>query len=208
MSNIIQDGLQAPGEVSIEDLSLIAPTGISVSLLDYFIELNIYENIFGNVMTGEIILSDSANLIKHFPIVGEEYLIVKLRTPGFPNNARFIIEKTFRVFSVEDRVLARDQNTQVYKLKLISPEAIVDSYSIMYSPFKGNITKIIQDLFNNNLKIDKELEVLSSADNNVKFISNGWTPFKCINWLAKKTIPSDGKACNFLFWESSKSFYF
>ena len=208
MSNIIQDGLQAPGEVSIEDLSLIAPTGISVSLLDYFIELNIYENIFGNVMTGEIILSDSANLIKHFPIVGEEYLIVKLRTPGFTNDKRFIIEKTFRVFSVENRVLARDQNTQVYKLKLISPEAIVDSYSIMYSPFKGNITKIIQDLFNNNLKISKDLNVLTGADNNVKFISNGWTPFKCINWLAKKTIPSDGKACNFLFWESNKSFYF
>ena len=208
MSNIIQDGLQTPGEVSIEELSLISTSGTSISLLDYFVELNIYESIFSNVMTGEIILSDSANLIKFFPIIGEEYLSVKLRTPGFYDNKRFNIEKTFRVFSIEDRVLVRDQNTQVYKLKLISPEAIVDSYSIMYSPFKGNITKIVQNLFNNNLKIDKDLNILSGADNSVKFISNGWTPFKCINWLAKKTIPSDGKACNFLFWESNKSFYF
>lgn len=208
MSTTVQDGLQTPGEVSIEELTLISTNNVTISLIDYLIELNIYESIFSNVMTGEIILSDSANLIKHFPITGEEYLNVKLRTPGFNDSAKYTIEKTFRVFTVEDRVLARDQNTQIYKLKLISPEAVADSYSILYSPFKGNVTKIVQDLFNNNLKIGKDLNVITGADNNIKFISNGWSPFKCINWLSKKTIPSDGKACNFLFWESSKSFYF
>lgn len=208
MSNTVQDGLQTPGEVSIEELSLITTKGLSVSLIDYLIELNIYESIFSNVMSGEIILSDSANLIRYFPITGEEYLSVKLRTPGFNDDKKYNIEKIFRVFTVEDRVMARDQNTQVYKLKLISREAIVDSYAMLYSPFKGNITKIVQDLFNNNLKMDKDLTVFTGADNSVKFISNGWSPFKCINWLTKKTIPSDGKACNFLFWESNKSFYF
>ena len=208
MSNTVQDGLQTPGEVSIEELSLISTNGKSISLIDYLIELNLYESIFSNVISGEIILSDSANLIRHFPITGEEYLSVRLKTPGFNNDNKYKIEKIFRVFTVEDRVLARDQNTQIYKLKLISPEAIVDSYSMLYSPFKGNITKIVQDLFNNNLKMGKDLIVFTGADNNVKFLSNGWSPFKCINWLAKKTIPSDGKACNFLFWESTKSFYF
>jgi len=208
MSSAVQDGLQTPGEILIEELSLITTNGKSVSLLDYLIELNIYESIFSNVISGEIILSDSANLIRYFPITGEEYLSVRLITPGFNDEKKYKIEKIFRVFTVEDRVLARDQNTQIYKLKLISPEAIVYSYAMLYSPFKGNITKIVQDLFNNNLKIGKDLTIFTGADNNVKFVSNGWSPFKCINWLAKKTIPSDGKACNFLFWESTKSFYF
>jgi len=208
MSNTVQNGLQTPGEVSIEELQLVSPTGKSIFLLDYLVELNLYESIFSNVMTGEIILSDSANLIKYFPIIGEEYLSVKLKTPGFNNEKNVIIEKVFRVFSVEDRILARDQNTQIYKLKLISPEAIIDSYSTIYSPFKGNIVEIVQKLFNNNLKTNKDLTVFSGAENNVKFVSNGWSPFKCINWLSKKTIPSNGKACNFLLWESNKSFYF
>jgi hypothetical protein len=208
MNNTVQDGLQTPGEISIEELLLITSNGKSVSLLDYLIELNIYESVFSNVINGEIILSDSANLIKYFPITGEEYLSVRLRTPGFNDDKKYKIEKIFRVFTVEDRILVRDQNTQIYKLKLISPEAVVDSYAMLYSPFKGNITKIVQDLFDNNLKIDKDLIIFSGADNNVKFISNGWSPFKCINWLAKKTIPSDGRACNFLFWESNRSFYF
>ena len=172
MSNTVQNGLQTPGEVSIEELQLVSPTGKSIFLLDYLVELNLYESIFSNVMTGEIILSDSANLIKYFPIIGEEYLSVKLKTPGFNNEKNVIIEKVFRVFSVEDRILARDQNTQIYKLKLISPEAIIDSYSTIYSPFKGNIVQIVQKLFNNNLKTNKDLTVFSGAENNVKFVSN------------------------------------
>lgn len=208
MSTSVQDGLQTPGEVSIEDLTLIAPNGISISLQDYFIELNLYESIYSNVMSGEIILSDSSNLIRYFPITGEEYLSVKLRTPGFDDSDRYKIQKIFRVFAVEDRIMVRDQNTQIYKLRLISPEAIVDSHSLLYKPFKGNISAIIRNLFEANLNSQKELNVIGVADNNVKFISNGWSPFKCINWLAKKTIPSFGNACNFLFWESNKSFYF
>lgn len=208
MSNTVQDGLQTPGEVSIEELLLLTTNGVSISILDYLVELNIYESVFSNVMTGEIILSDSANLIRYFPITGEEYLSVKLRTPGFSNDEKYSIEKIFRVFTVEDRIMVRDQNTQIYRLKLISPEAVVDSHSILYTPFKGNIVDVVQDLFNNNLKLNKGLSILSGANNNIKFISNGWSPFKCINWLAKKTIPSDGNACNFLFWESNKSFYF
>jgi hypothetical protein len=52
------------------------------------------------------------------------------------------------------------------------------------------------------------LYVKSETANKVKFVSPGWTPFKCINWLASKSIPKDGKAKNFLFFESNKSFCF
>jgi hypothetical protein len=39
-------------------------------------------------------------------------------------------------------------------------------------------------------------------------VSPGWTAFRCINWLASKALPKEGKACNFMFWESNKCFYF
>jgi len=218
-----QDGLQTPGEVSLEELLLISSSGVTVSLLDYFIELNIYESIFSSVITGEIVLSDSANLIRHFPITGEESLIVYAKTPGYPSTEQYVISKTFRVFSVEDRVLARDQNTQVYKLKFISQEALVDSATPLFNSFKGKINDVVSKIFNTYVSVDRNLTysnksfsngaktqlfLLGTADNYVKFVSTGWSPIKCINWLAKKAIPIEGAACNFLFWESNKSFYF
>ena len=51
MSNTVQDGLQTPGEVSIEELSLISTNGKSISLIDYLIELNLYETNLMQLLT-------------------------------------------------------------------------------------------------------------------------------------------------------------
>jgi len=221
MSITTQSNLQSAGEVNIEQLFLVSSKG-SLSLLDYLVELNIYESIFNNVVSGDILLSDSRNLIKEFSLLGEEYLVVKVTTPGLGNS----IYKTFKITSVEDRILVRDQNTQVYKFRFISQEAIIDSLSPIYSSFSGQIDTIVNKIFTNNLEIGRnfiynetnnkltqgkestELIVFSEAANKIKFVSPAWTPFQCMNWLAKKALPKSGQACNFLFWESNRAFYF
>jgi hypothetical protein len=222
MSISTQSSLQSAGEINIEQLFLVSNTGTSLSLLDYLVELNIYESIFNNVLSGDILLSDSRNLIKELNIIGEEYLVVKVSTPGLPNS----IYKTFKVTSVEDRVLVKE-STQIYKLKFISQEALEDSLQPVYNAYSGQVDTIVNKIFTDNLnnvtrnfiyndvnnkltagKDKTELVIFSEAANKVKFVSPGWTPFQCLNWLAKKTLPKTNKACNFLFWESNRSFYF
>ena len=221
MSISTQDGLQSPGELNIEQLFLVTIAGV-VTLTDYLIELNIYESIFNNVISGDVLISDSRNLIKELNLIGEEFLLVKLTTPGLGIS----IYKTFKITSVDDRMLVRDQNTQIYKLRFISQEAIADSLTPMYDAFNGQIDTVVSKIFKDNLETSRtfvyditnnkllqgkdptELVVFSEAANKIKFVSPGWTPFQCLNWLAKNTIPKSGKACNFLFWETNKSFYF
>jgi hypothetical protein len=189
-------------------------------LRSYLIELNIYESIFSNTLHGDILLSDSRNLIKEFDIIGEESLIVKVVTPGLSNK----IHRTFRIVAVEDRSIIRDQNTQIYKLVFVSYEALIDSLSPLYSAFKGSIHDIVSKIYLDNLNFERnliyngdkikksnnttELLVFSESSNIAKFVSPGWTPFQCINWIAKKAIPKFGKACTFLFWETNRRFYF
>jgi hypothetical protein len=114
MSTSTQDGIQSPGEVAIEELILVA-NGKFIPLNDYLVELNIFESIFSSSISGDIFLSDSRNIIKFLPIIGEEYIIIKLQTPSLDSK----IHKTFRITSVEDRTIVRDTNTQLYKLKFI-----------------------------------------------------------------------------------------
>jgi hypothetical protein len=221
MSISTQSRLQSAGEISIEQLTLVSNKG-AVSLLDYLAELNIYEGIYNNVVSGDILISDSRNLIKEFSIIGEEYLIIKAVTPGLDNQ----IHKTFRITSVEDRMLVRDNNTQIYKLRFISQEALLDSLSPLYNAFSGSIESIVARIFSDNLEITRNLifndttskltpssdvtplVIFSESANKLKFVSPGWTPFQCFNWLAKKAIPKSGQACNFLFWETNRAFYF
>lgn len=217
-----QDSLQKAGEVVIESLKLLSVNNTLTDLDEFLIELNLYEDMFTNFMRGEIALSDSRNLIQSLPIIGEEYLLLRFRTPTFPA----AIEKTFRVVQITDRKVVRDNNTQTFILHFVSQELIADVLLPIYKSFEGSIDDVAIDIFTNFLMMNREyetnsdesilkeieivtpLKVITETENKVKFVSPGWSPFKCINWLASKAIPKEGKACNFLFFESNKSFYF
>lgn len=218
------EGLQRAGQVKIEQLKLITTSNDIIDLTEFLVELNIYEDIFSNYLRGEVVLTDSRNLIDKFYIHGEEFLNIKIRTPTFKDED--CIQKTFRVFKVSDREIVRDTNTQNYTLHFVSVEVFYDLLFPLFVPFEGNIVDVAGNIFSdflaasrnfdiseNNREINENAEptklvILAEAANKVKFVSPGWTPLKCINWLASKSVPADGKAKNFLFFESNKNFYF
>ena len=219
-----EQGLQRAGEVRIEQLKLINSSDEVIDLSEFIVELNLYEDLFKNYLHGNLVLTDSRNLIDKYNIHGEEFLNVKLRTPSFPDSE--IIEKTFRVFKLSDRTIVRDKNTQNFVLHFISVEFFYDVSLPLFAPFEGTVTDIAGRIFsdflatsrnfyisetNNEIKENPEpteLIVINEASNKIKFISPGWSPLKCINWLASKAIPKDGVAKNYIFFESSKNFYF
>ena len=100
----------------------------------------------------------------------------------------------------------------------MSTEGFNDVLNPIYKSFEGTPSKVINDIFidylqaNRNIitgsSIKTTLTFLEYPKNILKFISPGWTPIQCINWLAGKCLPSAGKAANFLFWETTKGFYF
>lgn len=216
------EGIQKAGDVVIEKLLLISHDNVVFDLTEFFVEFNLYEDIFSNYLHGNMLLSDSRNLIENVPIIGEEYLIVKLTTPSFPKS----IEKTFRVYKASDRVIVRDNNTQNFILHFASIEVFYDILLPLFVPFEGRIDNVVGEIFENYISANRDYQVNSNVDeikeleyvtplyvlnevaNSVKFVSPGWTPFKCINWLASKAIPKNETARNFLFFESNKSFYF
>ena len=162
MSISTQSYLQSAGEISIEQLYLVSTTG-AISLTDYLVELNIYESIFNNVLSGDILLSDSRNLPKELDLVGDEYLVIKVTTPGLFNS----IYNTFKIVSISDRTPVRDQNTQLYKFKFVSQEALIDSLSPLYNAFSGQIDTIIDKIFTDNLEISRNLVYNETNNKNI-----------------------------------------
>ena len=219
-----EQGLQRAGEVRIEQLKLINSSDEVIDLSEFVVELNIFEDLFKNYLHGKIVLTDSRNLIDRFNLHGEEFLNVKLRTPSFPDSQ--VIEKTFRVFKLTDRAIVRDNNTQNFVLHFISIEFFYDISLPLFAPFEGIVSDVAGQIFTNFIATPRKFNVSESSNtisetqtgtdmivinetaNKVKFISPGWSPFKCINWLASKAIPADGIAKNYIFFESNKNFYF
>ena len=217
-----EESIQKAGSVKITELKLISNNNTIWDLTEFLVELNIYEDMFSTHLYGNMVLSDSRNLIEKAPLIGEEYLVVKVKTPTFDS----VISKTFRIFKISDRKIVRDNNTQIFTIHFASIELFYDILLPLFVPFEGNITDVAGEIFSNYIATSREyqiseastdikeletetpLVVLNDTANRVKFVSPGWTPFKCLNWLASKAIPKEGKAKNFLFFESSKAFYF
>ena len=220
MSDYATKQLDQAGDVDIQELTIISSKGTFLDVRDYLSELNLYEDIFSPSLYGNLLLSDSRNLIKELPIIGDEYLVVKFKTPTIEAP----IEKTFRIYSVTDRKVANDLNTQVYLLHFISKESVIDTVKPLYRSFEGKIDEIVSEIWktyfqsNRTVKVEEEkinlfdnktkLVIINEPKNKIKYISPGWTPFKNINFCASKSLPSHGEACNYLFFESSKNFYF
>ena len=219
MPNI--NSLAYPGQVVFHYLKLFSSQSVVVDLQDYLVEINIFEDIFSNFLHGQIMLSDSRNLIAKMPLIGNEYLAIKVETPtlGVP------IEKIFRVYSITDIQTQRDKNTQTYVLNFCSVEAINDSIATVYKPFSGLISDVAAEIYQeylespatltfeeNEIKVDERTSMpfyVETTKNKIKFLSPGWTPAKCLNWLASKAIPQESNISDYLFWESaSRGFNF
>lgn len=210
--------LQTPGDVDIQELFLITPRGNYISLDSYLVEFNIYEDLFSNTLSGDIVISDSRNLVKELPIMGDEFILVKFITPDFPSEA--VINKTFKIVGITDR----SANPSMYVLRFCSMEQIIDTLTPIYKSFSGTVSDIVTKIYKDYLEVNRtyivnnkgiewgqektNLVILNETSNKIKFVSPGWGPLKCLNWLASKSMPKDGKACNFLFWETNKNFYF
>jgi len=179
-----------------------------------------FESIFNPFVTGEILLTDSRNLIRAFGLVGGEYLSVTLRTPTFSSDKG--ISKIFKISSLEDKTYIKDGGTLIYKLTFTSIEMFQDLLNPIYRAYEGKPEEIIKNLYeeylmtNRNIRLSGEpvadiktpLTFFGETSNTLKFVSPGWSPLQCINWTCSKTLPANGKSANFLFWETTKGFYF
>lgn len=194
----MSDSIQQAGDVKIEEISITA-NGKKYDIRNLVLETSIYEDIFSNVMTGYIVVRDSASFITQLPLAGIEQVTVKFRTPQFTNG---VLQKQFYVNGVEERIL--DNTQQIYSISLISLEALTDNITRISKKFSGKTHEIIKAVFDKYLKDKKELQILEEHLSSTSVVSPYWSPLKLINWIVTRSYKN---APNVVFFESSKNFY-
>lgn len=208
-------GLLSAGDIEIQEVVIINAQGQEVDVKLFVGELNIFEDMYATGLAGNLLMIDANNVNNVIGIIGDEYLRIKLKTPTM-DDKRSLIHKTFKIYSVTDRMMISDSGKQSYILHFCSPEVFIDIMSPLYRTFRGPINNVVNDIFDKYIAVSRNsdskdvtpLVQLGTVSNEVTFTSPGWTPFKCINWLASKSIPDNSKAPGFLLFESSKNYYF
>ena len=216
-----EENLGNPGNLNVEELSITAHSGSKFSLVDptanMLSELNIFEDMWNKFMTGSVIVKDSTNLITKAPIMGGELITIKLRTPTMDDHPNRVINKTFMIYSIENRTLNSDRE-QTYVLNFCSVEMVMDASFILQQRFEGNTEDIIKKIFEDytiearNPAEQDHSNVLVVGDtphsSKVSFIANNWTPTQTFDYMSKYIKGASGTGADFVFFESNKRMYY
>lgn len=195
------EGPVSSKQSSIQKLDLINSGGQSINLSEIFVQLQIYQDIFAQCMSGKLLIVDAKELFSNFYLCGNEYLSLSIDKPGL--NRPF--ERLFRVYKVADRKPASNSG-QMYEIHFCSDEFISSNSILVSKAYKSaKIKDVILDILNKELKIEpNRIARLEDTQGNFDFIIPGYRPFEAIQWATARGYAQD-KFC-YMFFENKDGF--
>ena len=199
-------GLRTVGQVNLERVQIVSANGRAVDVTNMVGEIQIFEDIFQPAITGTIAIGDSLDLVNLFPFVGEEKVVIRIITPSLEGKPDAQIDREFYIYKMTDRKILGD--TQVfYMLHFCSFELITDANVKLSKRYYGKVADIAGLLLKREgLKTEMPVQVEETI-NSVSYISNFWSPYKNLYYLADRAMNIRG-AANFVFFENRKGLNF
>ena len=133
--------LQYAGEYKISELKLFTSSGNVVNLSQIYSSIIIYEDIFNSSMTGSIMLVDTNNIIMNMPITGQDFISLKIETPGLEEHALDYTETTFTITKIDRKESLK--NSDVIQLHFCSPEILRNNRVRVSKSYTSTIDKIV-----------------------------------------------------------------
>ncbi len=196
--------LRYAGDVNIEKVEIISSKGVYQNVRNQVIQLRIFEDIFSPFITGSIVLKESFDLQSLLPLIGEEFIELKVTTPTLDKS----IVGLFHIYKMSDKMVLGDRAIG-YELNFISSEAIIDTNKKISKVFSGKISDIVGTFVTD--KIDglesKKRFNVENTRNTIKYVSPYWSPVKNLTFLSENSI-SENQSPSFLFYENRDGFNF
>lgn len=201
-----QPALKYAGDIAISDIKIVSANGVLLDVYNQMVEMNIYEDIAAPAVSGDIILNDSLDLINIFPLIGEEKILITFKTPGFDSEAQFSM--VFYIYKMSDREQTGNRNV-TFTIHFTTFEAVRDLNSKISRGYTGKINDLVRRQLTDSkhLQTNKDL-FIGNTKNSLTYVSNYWTPFQNINYLAARAISETNSAANFMFFENHKGYVF
>ena len=119
------ENISKPGEVKCDELFILTQDMTKYDLMHesgkFVFEVILREDIWSPTLSGSVEVTDAVNAISKWPIRGGEVLVMKYRTSTFEDKPANIIEKSFQIYSIENRKLNNDRE-QLHKRMVLQAQ--------------------------------------------------------------------------------------
>ena len=204
----MSSGIQYAGEYILKEASLVTSSGVVFDLMGTILGIEIYENIFSTSISGNFVLVDENNIVTNGPIIGQEYLYLKIGTPSLDGYDIDFSKVPFTTYKINTREDA-NKNSQLLQVSFTSPEIIRDKRVRVSKSYTESIDKIVENILREERYINtpKKLDIEPTSGIR-KVISPNLHPFHFITNLATEAVSSKDNNPFFLFYETTKGINF
>ena len=183
---------------------IISKGNIEIDIRSIFVEMNIYDSVLLNTISGNLIIVDSLGSLRGFQFDGSEYLIVQMSK----NNDLMLYEKVFHIHKQSKRDM-QTLGSESYQLDFISDEYSISQQTKVSQHFEDTYSNIAKLILKNYLNVfpAKLKGVIDNSHGIRSVIIPTMKPLDAITWCSKRALDTQGKP-TFLFFENADGFNF
>jgi len=173
--------------------------------------IELKEDIFSNVITGQVMVYDAQDVRTILPITGLEKLELKFSTPGMPGiNATREDGFPFQIYKIENVKADKDNpRAQLYNIYFCSAEMYYNSFNRVSQAYSGPIEHAVDDILRKKEYLNStKFLTYEPTKTNTKLVIPNTKPLNAISFLASQSISQRYKNAGYLFYETANGFNF
>jgi len=203
------------GDYNLNSVVLINSVGDRVELpMGTIAELNVFEDIYSNAVTGTAHIVDAYNIIANAALQGNERIAFTLSTPGVSTdrvdavNASVDTGYPFHVHALTDRKIV-NETTMSYTLHFCSKELFRNVRTRVSKAYNGGLAETVVGILRDKDGINTRKKIyFEETRNSDKIVIPNLRPFDAINLISRKALSKNAKGAGYYFYETTKGFHF
>jgi len=202
------------GDYILKSVVLINHVGHKVDVKHIMLELNIYESIYNNSITGSIVIADEGNQISRMSIQGLERIAFHLKTPGVAYGKEDVVDASeetgepYHIYKISNR-RQLNRGIMTYTLHFASREFMRNIRTKVSQAYDSKYDRAVIDIMKDKDYLDsrKKLHYEPTGNGN-KIVIPNLSPFDAIDTIAQKSVADKSKGVGYYFYETTGGFYF
>ena len=206
--------LDFAGDYNLDKIEIITATNEVLPLrMGVIMELNIYEDIEKNALTGSMAILDANNIISNTPLQGNERVVFRLSTPGTEGNEQIIdaSEETgypFHIYAITDRKIL-SETLMSYNIHFCSRELMRNARTRVSRAYDGGLHQAAIKILRDETGLDsKKKFYYEQTRNKDKIVIPNMRPLSAMNLLSEKALSKNANGAGYYFYETTKGFHF
>ena len=202
-----KERIQKAGDFILDGVLIVGSSGARINVVDQVQELNIYGSSGTPYISGNLLISDSAGIAETLPLLGQERLLFKLRTPSHTGTIDFNNYHAV-VYNIEKR-FGSSERDHIILMNWTTLDHLKSARTKISASFKGTISDIVQRIIKESDYLNSKKPLFIEPSKNIrKFVIPNLTPFQAIKLIKEEAVSADEGSPHYVFFETPNGYHF